>query len=246
MDLVVVTWNIHKCIGGIDRRYRPERVIEVLQHYRPDIVLLQEVDDGAHRSRYEAQVEVIGDALDMRHRIFQPTHRLRSMGQYGNAILSHWPLFDERHLDLTIGTRKRRGALYAKARVRHGGHSRTLALYNLHLGLAGSERIKQLERFLESHPFQGLHQRTPIVFGGDLNDLYATLGSKLLEPAGFQRASNGSPPFTFPAWAPLRPLDAIFLRGDVRAVDCAPSRLELARSASDHRPLVAQLKLVGV
>ena len=40
MKLRVLTWNIHKGIGGVDRRYRPERVIEVIAHYEPDLVLL--------------------------------------------------------------------------------------------------------------------------------------------------------------------------------------------------------------
>ena len=42
----LITYNIHRGIGGVDRRYRPERIIETLQRYRPDIVLMQEVDDG--------------------------------------------------------------------------------------------------------------------------------------------------------------------------------------------------------
>ena len=44
----LLTWNIHKGIGGIDRRYRPDRIVEVIRHYEPDVVLLQEVDEGAH------------------------------------------------------------------------------------------------------------------------------------------------------------------------------------------------------
>lgn len=242
MKITVLSWNIHKCIGGVDRRYRPERVIEVAQHHQPDFLLLQEVDEGARRSRYHRQVDMLGDALGMRHRLFYVTHRLRRReGQYGNAILSHWPLYDDHHIDLTIGTRKRRGAIYAKSRVRVRGRTRTVALYNLHLGLAGSERSRQLETFLESHPFQGLHDRTPVVFGGDLNDLYGTLGPKLLEPAGFRRA--GTRARTFPAWAPVRPLDALFVRGEIEVQDCRPSRMALARTASDHRPLVAHLRV---
>jgi endonuclease/exonuclease/phosphatase family metal-dependent hydrolase len=39
--LRLVTYNIHKGIGGVDRRYRPERVIETVRHCEPDVVLLQ-------------------------------------------------------------------------------------------------------------------------------------------------------------------------------------------------------------
>lgn len=239
MQLTVVSWNIHKCIGGVDRRYRPERVIEVLSHHTPDIVLLQEVDEGAKRSNGHRQVDLLGDALELPHRIYSVTHRLRREGHYGNAILSRWPLEETHLLDLTIGTRKRRGAIYAKLRARINGHQRTVAVYNLHLGLAGSEREKQLFRFLEHHPFRGLHEHTPVIVGGDLNDVWGTLGPKLLEPAGFVRA--GGLYKTFPAWLPVRPLDGIFVRGDLAVHSCHPSQMKLARTASDHRPLVAQL-----
>lgn len=239
MQISVITWNIHKMIGGLDRRYRPQRVIDVLRAYAPDFVLLQEVDEGARRSMQHRQVDLLGEALGLRHRCYGVTHRLRREGQYGNAILSRWPLMDVHHIDLTIGTRKRRGAIYARARVRAGNKARTIALYNLHLGLAGSERDRQLERFLSSHPFSGLHERTPIILGGDFNDLWGTLGPRYLEPAGFRRA--GKMVNTFPAYLPVRPLDMLYVRGDLQVQRCSPSQLPLARAASDHLPLVAAL-----
>ena len=44
--LRVVSYNIHKCIGGVDRRYEPERTAEVLRKLEADVLLLQEVDAG--------------------------------------------------------------------------------------------------------------------------------------------------------------------------------------------------------
>jgi len=240
MLLRVLTWNIHKGIGGVDRRYRIERVVEALKAHAPDVALLQEVSEDMPRSRFHDQAEVLADALEMRHRAYGPQHRF-SVGGYGNAILIRWPLTEVHHVDLTIGTRKKRGALQARSRVRFGRHSRTVIFHNLHLGLAGSERGQQLERFLESEPFKGLHQRTPIVLGGDLNDVWGTLGPRFLEPAGFSRA--GTLANTFPAWLPVRPLDGLFIRGDVRARRCMVPRGAVARQASDHRPLFAELDL---
>ena len=43
MNIRIVTYNIHKCIGGVDRRYDLARVVGVISHYQPDLVLLQEV-----------------------------------------------------------------------------------------------------------------------------------------------------------------------------------------------------------
>ena len=240
MRLRVVTWNIHKGIGGVDRRYRIDRVVAVLSKLEPDIALLQEVSHDLPRSHFHDQAELLAEALAMRHVAFGPQHRFRE-GGYGNAILSRWPLAMVDHVDLTIGARKRRGAICARSRVRFGEHSRTVFVVNLHLGLAGSERGRQLERFLTSHPFGGLHHRTPIVLGGDLNDLWGSLGRRFLNPAGFLRA--GGMASTFPAAWPIRPLDGIFVRGDVRAHGCTPVVDPLTRSASDHLPLVAELDL---
>jgi endonuclease/exonuclease/phosphatase family metal-dependent hydrolase len=74
-----------------------------------------------------------------------------------------------------------------------------------------------------------------------LNDLWGTLGSRFLEPAGFRRAGQSTN--TFPAALPLRPLDGIFVRGDVEVRRCVPCTTGQARAASDHLPLVAELLL---
>jgi len=240
MLLRVVTWNIHKGIGGVDRRYRIDRIINLLRDEAPDVALLQEVSEDMPRSHFHDQAELLSKALHMPHRVYGPQHRF-SIGGYGNAILSRWPLSNVHHFDLTIGTRKKRGALQARSRVRFGAHSRTIIVHNLHLGLAGSERALQLQRFLSSDPFKGLHHRTPIVLGGDLNDLWGTLGPRFLAPAGFARA--GSLANTFPAVLPVRPLDGLFIRGDLRSRSCHACRTRLARQASDHLPLLAELDL---
>jgi len=237
MELRVLTWNVHKCIGGIDRRYRPDRVIAIIDHYSPDLALLQEVDEGVARSSFHRQVDFLGEALGMRHRAYGPNVRV-GLGQYGNAILSRWPLRDVHNHDLTLGPKKRRGALYARCRLRRGKRSRTVAIYNLHLGLAGFERKIQLRRLLGDFDH---NVRTPIILGGDFNDVWGTLGRKLLAPAGFQRA--GQLLHTYPAFLPVRPLDGIHVRGDIRVRHLARSRMRLAREASDHLPLVADLEL---
>lgn len=240
MRLRVVTWNIHKGIGGVDRRYRLDRVVDVLTQIDPDVALLQEVADDLPRSQFHDQAEMLADALDF-HVAFVPEHRF-GMGGYGNAILCRYPLHDVCRLDLTIGTKKKRGALQAHARVRFEGHSRTVVLHNMHLGLAGSEREEQLERFLSSAPFRGIHERTPVIVGGDLNDVWGTLGNRFLEPRGFRRAGPLAP--TFPAALPLRPLDGLFVRGDLQTERHArPIKVGLSRTASDHLPLVADFDL---
>ena len=243
MQFRVVSWNIHKGIGGADRRYRLERIVEVLKSLEPDVAMLQEVAEDMPRSHFHDQPAALSEALDMKHLAFGPEHRFR-MGGYGNAILSRWPLTDVSRVDLTIGTRKRRGALTARAHVHGPEHQRSVVLVNMHLGLVGSERGKQLERFLASHPFAHLQRRTPVVLGGDLNDVWGSLGPRFLEPAGFGRC--GKLLNTFPAYLPVRPLDGVFVRGDLNARGISVPRTKLAKQASDHLPLIADLDLLGL
>ena len=215
-----------------------DRIVEVLAHCGGDVVLLQEVDDGVPRSRHERQVDLLAEALGYRHHLYQPNVRLKE-GRYGNAILSRFPLEDTSHLELTIPLKKRRRALVAHARVPIDHHQRTLLIINAHLGLAGFERRMQMRRILESRVIRRTRRTTPIVLGGDMNDVWATLGDRLMRPAGFQTASWRIR--TFPAAYPLRPLDWIFFRGDLALRHSFATRTRLARQASDHLPLVSDL-----
>lgn len=241
LQVRILSWNIHKGIGGIDRLYQLERISQTIQQISPDICVLQEVADGWPRTRYEHQASLLSQALGLPHIAFSPEHRFKE-GGYGNAILSRFPLSEITHLDLTVGWRKKRGALLARAIAREKGHQQTILISNLHLGLAGSEREIQLQRFLNSAPFRGVHQSTPIILAGDFNDLWGSLGPRILEPAGFLRA--GKRVNTFPSYLPLRPLDGIFVRGqEILQKSGQIGSGPWASLASDHLPLVADLTL---
>ena len=54
----LLTYNIHKGIGGRDRRYQLQRVIDVLEAENPDIICLQEVDRHNQRSHFDDQPRV--------------------------------------------------------------------------------------------------------------------------------------------------------------------------------------------
>ncbi|HEX4451280.1 MAG TPA: endonuclease/exonuclease/phosphatase family protein [Kofleriaceae bacterium] len=240
MKLRVLSYNIHKCIGGVDRRYDPQRVADVINQQHADVLLLQEVDHEVPRSNRDRQVDVLGDLVGMRYRSWFSNVEVRGGGCYGNAILSRYPIVETTNIDLSIRFKKKRSVLHGVVRVRQNDMDRTVHVYNMHLGLARFERRIQLRRFLDSHPFQTLHHETPVVVGGDLNDVYGRLG-ELLRPAGFRGVERR--PLTFPAWGPVRALDAIFVRGRLDFVRLARCESELARRASDHRPLIADVRL---
>ena len=242
MHFTVMTYNIHKCIGGVDRRYRPERVIEVIGHCGPDILFLQEVDDGVPRSRKHKQAELLGDELGYPHRAFQRNVSLKQ-GHYGNAILSRFPLSDIRHLDLTVPLKKRRRGLAAHVRIRADGHTHSLLIVTFHLGLAAFERRIQLRRVLNDSVLQRTKRATGVIVAGDYNDVWGNLGRQIMQPADFQSVAGVVK--TFPAILPIRPLDRIFYRGNLGVDHSYVSRTQTAHQASDHLPLVAEFVLNG-
>ncbi len=246
----VLTYNVHKGIGGIDRRYRPERVMEVVAHYEPDIAFLQEVDDGVPRSGFHCQVDMFADALGFHHRAFQRNVQLR-VGHYGNAIISRFPFTVLGDIDLSLPFRKRRQALVVSAAVHvvrgspDPARPRTMpvVLANIHLGLAGYERKMQLLRLLSHDYLRTPDDDVPIIIGGDFNDVWGRLGRRTLEPAGFENACGRIR--TFPAAMPLRPLDRFYHRGPVTVDDVFAGHAEVCRHASDHLPLIADFKLTN-
>lgn len=242
MRLRLLSYNIHKGIGGVDRRYDLDRITHTVAHHAPDVALLQEVAQDSKVLNHDVQVDVLAESLGLPHRTYFVNVRRWRLGEYGNAILSRDPIVRTENVDLTLPGRKRRSVLHAEVAVERDGVTRSLHLFNLHLGLSSSERKRQLATFLDCEPFRDLDARTPIVVAGDFNDVWGNLG-RLLEPAGFR--GLGRPIRTFPAWGPVRALDSIYVRGDLALERVEASGLRTARRASDHLPLIADLRLAA-
>lgn len=240
--LRVLTYNIHKGIGGIDRRYRLERILEVLRAYKADILFLQEVDDGVPRSGRDCQVDVIGDALAMPFRAFQANVSL-TVGCYGNAILSRYPLSFVHNLDLSVRLKKRRRALLASCRAAADSRHDVLLL-NCHLGLAAYERRAQVNTIIRHLTETRRTDIAATIAGGDLNDSWRALGKPLLGPAGYATTASQAP--TFPAVLPLRKLDHLCHAGAMECLHSFVGHSQLARQASDHLPLIADFRFINV
>lgn len=247
MLLKVLTYNIHRAIG-VDRRFRPQRIVDVLAHHDADLVLLQEVDDGAPRSRELDLARELGVEAGYPYLAAGYNVSLRK-GRYGNALLSRWPLTIHRNLDLTVDDRKRRGCLHARVSIDRGHLGiRELEVFNLHLGLSARERTRQVGMLARSAEFLALPDRAPCLIGGDFNDWRAQLLPIFVEILGFrsatgQRFGSDAAIRTYPSFSPTGALDKILYRGPLRLLGARSCRLRVSRVASDHRPLVAEFEL---
>jgi endonuclease/exonuclease/phosphatase family metal-dependent hydrolase len=249
MKFRVLSYNIHRAIG-VDRRFRPERIVTIVDSYKPDIVLLQEVDEGAPRSRELDLARELATDLGFPYRAVGHNVTLRK-GRYGNATLSKHPILSERNIDLTIDLWKRRGCQHTAIELRntdeHGHHhQRRLDVFNLHLGLSAGQRARQVELLARSSEMTDLPPSAACVVGGDFNDWRSLLVPSLTGGMNFRSAtdsSTGRPLRTYPSFFPRGPLDRIYYRGPLALLDAYRCRLRLSRLASDHLPIVADFEI---
>lgn len=228
MMLRLATYNIHRCVGG-DGRLDTGRIAHVISDLAADAVALQEVEMNYAGG---GQIAELADRTGM---AAVPGPTLPSpQGDYGNAVLSRLPVGAVHRLDLSFQRREPRGALDVTLEVPH----HQLRLVATHLGLRPAERRFQVRQLLDH--FRGVPAEIPIVLAGDLNEwlLWGRPLRWLKEHFGRGHRSG-----TFPARWPVLALDRIWVHPAVALVDVAVHDTTLARRASDHLPLVANVDL---
>lgn len=236
----LLTYNIHKGIGGRDRQYKIERIVEVLRALEPDLICLQEVDRNVKRSSFHDQPSELAEALRFEANLYQLNVPVQT-GGYGNLVLSRWPFRDKHQLSLRLKWRKPRGAQLVVVDTPEG----LLHLVHWHLGLAETERHWQVRHLLEHELFRR-SSHLPTLIVGDFNDWRNTLAGGPFRRHGFAQATAPIGRFrSFPAYLPVASLDKAFLRGEIAVTRARVVRNRLARVASDHLPLLVDFHLNG-
>jgi endonuclease/exonuclease/phosphatase family metal-dependent hydrolase len=232
----VATYNVHKC-RGLDGRTSPQRIASVLESLRADVIALQEVIGGGPRGT--GQEEKVASCLGMQS-FLCPARRYRGH-LYGNAVLTRLPVGRHFSYDLSENGFEPRFCQRVEILVR----KYPLQIYNVHLGTSRRERGRQAERLIRI--LADTPDRSPKIILGDFNEwrkgaATETLGNNL-------RAVDLIPflrwPRTFPGLLPLFHLDHIYFSGPLEV-----ERIEIRRRlrsflASDHLPLVAELRIGG-
>ena len=234
----VLSYNIHKGIGGRDRRYQLQRILDVIEHENPDLICLQEVDRDTRRSRHDDQPHLLAEHFQFPHLMYRMNVHLKQ-GGYGNLLLSRWPFKTRHEISLQRGAKKPRSAQIAVIETLEG----PLRLVNYHLGLAEAERHWQVRRLLEHKLFQegdGL----PTLIVGDTNDWRNTLFQGAYQEYGMQQITGPPSKFrSFPAYMAVGSLDKAFCCQQLQVHEARIVRSTLTRAASDHLPLVIDFHL---
>ncbi len=235
----IATYNIHKC-KGLDRRVRPERIVEVLQEIDADVIALQEVVRLQSENEKDDQARFIAQELGF-DLSFGETRKLAG-GDYGNAVLSRLPIIDVRNHDISVHGRERRGCLRVDVDLEGKG---LLHVYNTHLGTSFIERRHQARKLFKDEILKNGDTKGPRVLLGDFNEWTRGLASRLLRDH-FQCADIRhyiGRAWTYPGVLPLLHLDHIYFDEALKLESAALHRSRVALVASDHLPVVADLRL---
>ena len=234
VDVRIATYNIHRC-RGMDRRTMPARVAEVIRELNADVVALQEVIGAGPNGA--GQAEEIGAAVGMGWVMTSVRHLRNHL--FGNVILSRFPIVHHSQYDLSWRTCEARACQRADLDI--GGHS--LHIYNVHLGTAVLERRYQATRlaaFVHDKRITG----TKIILG-DFNEWMRGLATNTLSSL-FQSINifeHLKRRRTYPGIFPVLHLDHIYYEGHVEVRGLELTRSRKALMASDHLPLVADLRI---
>ena len=234
IDLRVATYNIHRS-RGLDRRTDPARIARVIQDIKADVIAMQEVV-GAGPSGVD-QAQEIGAAVGMGWAM-APTRELRGHA-FGNVVMSRYPMVSHAQCDLSWRKCEHRCA----QRVDLDVDGRVVHLFNVHLGTALMERRYQAGRlaaYVHDKRVSG-----PKIVVGDFNEWTKGLATRMLSEK--LQALDLYPYLkrrrTYPGIFPLLHLDHIYYEGvlELRKEELVGTRLSLM--ASDHLPLVAELRI---
>ncbi len=226
-SLRIASYNIQKCVG-LDFRRQPQRILQVIESMKADIVVLQEADKRLpprpaalpHFMLDEAgwQVADLGGA--------------GSLGWHGNAVIYRGDAVSLRqtaHQDLP--GLEPRGAVRAEFDTRIG----PLRVVGMHLGLLPASRRSQILHILRSGAEL---DQMPTVWAGDFNEWSRQPVLDHLAPD-----MRFLPPIpSFPAAQPLGALDRIALGQGVEATTHGVHEDRPAHIASDHLPVWADLR----
>ena len=230
--LRVMTYNIHQ---GIDEKMRLnlEAIAETIRQAHPDVVALNEVNRGRSSNGFVDVLPYLSHKLGMPY-VFGANSR---DGQYGNALLSRYPVQAWSNHHYRINTTERRGVLEVSVQV---GPGEPVHFFVTHLDQIGGPQNARQEQASEALDLWRGQTRSVLL--GDLNaEPYKPELANIYQAGWVDtlQATGKGQVFTF--WDPNpqagRRIDYIFVTPDISI----ESTQVLESRASDHLPVVAVL-----
>jgi len=236
--LRILQFNIHFGVsrnGGVDLA----RLAAEINAARPDLVSLNEVDDGTRRSLDTDEARYLAGATGLQA-VYGPNLPWQN-GLFGNAILTRYPVRGSRNLRLPVATAlEPRGLLMTTLRV----GSRSVSFSSTHLTDGPEGRISRIE---QAQVVADLlrHSSDPTILAGDLNAQPRSRPVQILRQHlldAQEEGGDGGGGETIPETFPRSRFDYV-LYDNAFAVVPGSTRV-LPSGSSDHRAVVTELALL--
>jgi endonuclease/exonuclease/phosphatase family metal-dependent hydrolase len=241
--LRVLVYNIHAGKDARDSVNLP-RVAALVRATGADIALFQEVDRNTTRSGGVDQVAELSRLTGF-HGALGKSLTYQG-GDYGIAVFSRWPLRSDSTIALSVPEMPARSGGSTEPRVAHhaviDAPTGRIDVLNTHLDASGTDRVRMHEAGVLTAATTALRERGAgvLLVGGDFNAEPASAVHARVTATGLRDAwltCGQGDALTYPAAAPIKRIDYLFLAGRVR---CTEARV-LDSQASDHRGVLFTL-----
>ncbi len=223
------------------------KIARLIQRLDVDIVALQEIDENSRWNGSFDHLAFLSEHTGLAHAVHGVNNRRtgRFHLNYGNAILSRFPIGHSETVPFGSGKLGEKGFVFVEIEVPKRGRLPLLNVHMHHRSLP--QRLKQvirLMRFLDEQQLhRGAHWRTPPLVCGDFNNPSHRPDATATLLGYFEQANNYTllpkTGRTYPSIWPARALDYIFL-----PEECQEPKAEIVRSLlSDHRPVLVEFNL---
>jgi endonuclease/exonuclease/phosphatase family metal-dependent hydrolase len=240
MHLRVITHNVRHG-EGMDGKIDVDRQGALLMNWGADLIAIQELDQGTRRSSSVDQLQVLQQHTGM-YATFAPFMAFQD-GEYGLGILTPSKPFKTQIVSLPEGELEPRSAVIVHAGTTEGAV--VFACAHLDWLEDDSARFAQIIVLLESLK---AYRDYVCILAGDLNDLPTSRTLRACYDAGFldtaERHRGEDSGFTFGNPTPSKTIDYILVRPPpgTRLMYADATVIQEA-VASDHRPLMADIRL---
>jgi len=246
MKLKILSFNIHKGISWHGLSPTLEVIRTIIRMSEADLVFLQEVHGENARNKKEwekfnSQYEFLADEIWSHH--CYAKNAVYDHGHHGNVILSKFPILNWQKLDISTNRFEKRGLLSAQIDLCRSDKS-ILHAHCVHLNLLPQGRKIQYQQIIKSLQASS-SEWGPLIVAGDFNDWNNQAENLFSKPLQLQNCfanCENKKRRTFPSPLPLLSLDRIYAK-NVQVLKATILNSSLAKSASDHLPLMVELEV---
>ena len=235
LRLRILSYNIHHA-EGVDGKLDIPRIAQVILSVDPDLVALQEVDKNTIRTgKVNQDIEL--SRLTKMNCVFGSNITFQG-GQYGNAILSKFPIIKNKNFLLpNVDSGEQRGLLQSQIQI---SNKENVLFFSTHL----DHRRSDTERLASAKAINqiiSLDNKSPAILAGDFNDVPDS--PTLNELGKVWLRTNKKILRTIPASKPSRQIDYIFVQPKERW-KIIESQILDEDIASDHRAIFSIIELI--